>query len=190
LEAFLISFGIIFVAELGDKSQLLALALAARHRALVVLAGIAGAAATMLGLAVVLGAVVGEALPQRPVQVVAGLLFLGFGAWTLRGDDDDDDHGHGTTSASGRGAWLTTYLSFLVAEFGDKTMLATVTLATTRGALPTWVGATLGMTLASGAAIAVGSHARTRLPERTIRWVAAGLFLVLGLLLLVNALRG
>lgn len=181
-----------FVAELGDKSQLLALALAARHRALVVLAGIAGAAATMLGLAVVLGAVVGEALPQRPVQAVAGLLFVGFGIWTLReGGEDDEDDDHETADTRGdRGAWLTTYLSFLAAEFGDKTMLATVTLATTRGALPTWLGATLGMTLASGAAIVVGSRARTRLPERTVRWVAAGLFLVLGGLLLVDALRG
>ncbi len=69
-------------------------------------------------------------------------------------------------------------------------MLATVTLATTRGALPTWIGATLGMTLASGAAIAVGSRARARLPERTVQLVAAGLFLVLGVLLLVDALRG
>lgn len=178
-----------FVAELGDKSQLLALALAARHRALVVLAGIAGAAATMLGLAVVLGAVVGEALPQRPVQVVAGLLFVGFGVWTLREDDEHHDP-DAVGAGSDRGAWLTTYLSFLAAEFGDKTMLATVTLATTRGALPTWVGATLGMTLASGAAIAVGSRVRARLPERIVRLVAAGLFLLLGALLLVDALRG
>lgn len=178
-----------FVAELGDKSQLLALALAARHRALVVLAGIAGAAATMLGLAVLLGAVAGDALPQRPLQVVAGLLFVGFGVWTLREDDEEDGH-DAASAVDRRGAWLTTYLSFLAAEFGDKTMLATVTLATTRGAVPTWVGATLGMTLASGAAIAVGSRARARLPERTVRFVAAGLFLLLGALLLVEALRG
>ncbi len=153
------------------------------------LAGIAGAAATMLGLAVVLGAVAGEALPQRPMQVVAGLLFLGFGVWTLRGDDDDD-HADASAASSERGAWLTTYLSFVVAEFGDKTMLATVALATTRGALPTWIGATLGMTLASGAAIAVGSRVRARLPERTLQFVAAGLFLLLGVLLLVDALGG
>ena len=83
--------GIVFVAELGDKSQLLALALAARHRAAIVLAGIAGAAATMLGIAVVVGAIAGQTLPQRPVQVVAGLLFVGFGIWTLREDDEDED---------------------------------------------------------------------------------------------------
>ena len=181
--------GIVFLAELGDKSQLLALALAARHRALVVLAGIAAAAATMLGIAVVLGAVVGTALPDRPVQAVAGLLFVGFGIWTLR-EDDDEDHDGDDAAGSGRGAWLTTYLSFLAAEFGDKTMLATITLATTRGALPTWIGATLGMTLASAIAIAVGNRARARLPEHLVRYVAAALFVVLGTLLLVGAVRG
>lgn len=186
--ALLTAFGIVFVAELGDKSQLLALALAARHRAWVVLAGIAGAAATMLGAAVVVGAVVGTSLPQRPIQVVAGLLFLGFGVWTLL--DDDDDHAEEVGGRSGRGGLLTTYLAFLVAEFGDKTMLATVVLATTRGALPTWIGATAGMTAASALAIAVGAQARTRLPERPVRLVAAGLFVLVGVLLLVGALRG
>lgn len=180
--------GIVFVAELGDKSQLLALALAARHRAVVVLAGIAAAAATMLGLAVVLGRVAGEALPQRPVQVVAGLLFVGFGIWTLR--DADDDHTVDGAARSDRGGWLTTYLAFLVAEFGDKTMLATATLATTRGALSTWVGATLGMTLASSVAIVVGDRARASLPEHLVRYVAAGLFVVLGVVLLVGAVLG
>lgn len=178
--------GIVFVAELGDKSQLLALALAARHRAIVVLSGIAAAAATMLGIAVVVGAVAGATLPDRPVQVVAGLLFIGFGVWTLR---DDDDHDHDAVDAD-RGAWLTTYLSFLAAEFGDKTMLATVTLATTRGALPTWIGATLGMTLASSVAIVVGNRLGARLPESLVRMVAAAVFVVLGTLLLADALAG
>lgn len=178
--------GIVFVAELGDKSQLLALALAARHRAVVVLSGIAAAAATMLGIAVVVGAVAGATLPDRPVQVVAGLLFVGFGVWTLR-DDGDDDH---EAVDGDRGAWLTTYLSFLAAEFGDKTMLATVTLATTRGAVPTWIGATLGMTLASSVAIVVGNRLGARLPESLVRMVAAGVFVVLGTLLLADALAG
>lgn len=177
--------GVVFLAELGDKSQLLALALAARHRAAVVLAGIAGAAATMLGIAVVVGAIAGRTLPQRPVQAVAGVLFVAFGIWTLR-DEDDEDHDDGA-AGSGRNAWLTTYVSFLAAEFGDKTMLATITLATTRGAMATWVGATLGMTLASSVAIVVGNRAGARLPERFVRMVAAGVFVVLGTLLLAEA---
>lgn len=178
--------GIVFLAELGDKSNLLALALAARHRAAVVLAGIAAAAATMLGLAVVVGSVVGAALPDRPLRIVAGLLFLGFGVWSLRQDEDEDGE---EVAAADRGGFLTTYVAFLVAEFGDKTMLATVTLATTRGALATWLGATAGMTLASAIAIAIGAQARARLPERPIRLAAAALFIGVGLLLLFDGLR-
>jgi putative Ca2+/H+ antiporter (TMEM165/GDT1 family) len=176
--------GVVFVAELGDKSQLLALALATRYRAGVVLTGIAAAAATMLGVAVVVGAVAGRTLPRTPVQVVAGLLFVGFGIWTLREDEDDHDD---PRERGGRGGWWTTYLSFLAAEFGDKTMLATVTLATTRGALPTWIGATAGMTLASSVAIVVGNRAGARLPAGAIRLVSAGVFVGLGTLLVADA---
>lgn len=180
--------GVVFVAELGDKSQLLALALAARHRATLVLAGIAAAAATMLGVAVVVGAIAGQALPQRPVQIAAGVLFVGFGIWTLREDDDDEDVDEEAGRGGDRNALLTTYLAFLAAEFGDKTMLATITLATTRGALPTWIGATLGMTLASSVAILVGNRAGARLPERLVRLISAVVFVVLGTLLLVDAI--
>jgi len=181
-------FGVIFMAELGDKSQLLALALSTRYRAMVVIAGIAAAAATMLGVSVIVGATLGAALPERPMQIVAGLLFLAFGVWTLR--DDDDDHGDESVAERGRGGFLTAYLAFLVAEFGDKTMLATAVLATTRGAIPTWIGATLGMTAASAIVVLIGSRASARLPERPVRLVAAGLFVIIGLLLLVDAARG
>jgi Ca2+/H+ antiporter, TMEM165/GDT1 family len=182
-------FGVIFMAELGDKSQLLALALSTRYRAMVVIAGIAAAAATMLGLSVVVGATLGAALPERPMQVVAGLLFLAFGVWTLRDDDDDGDD-DAAVAERGRGGFLTAYLAFLIAEFGDKTMLATAVLATTRGAIPTWIGATLGMTAASAIVVVIGSRASARLPERPVRLVAAGLFVLIGLLLLLDAIRG
>jgi putative Ca2+/H+ antiporter (TMEM165/GDT1 family) len=86
LDALLISFGVIFVAELGDKSQLMALAFATRYRALPVLAGITGATAVVHLVSVVVGALLGAALPARPVNLLAGLAFLAFAAWTLRGD--------------------------------------------------------------------------------------------------------
>jgi Ca2+/H+ antiporter, TMEM165/GDT1 family len=184
-------FGVIFMAELGDKSQLLALALSTRYRAMVVIAGIAAAAATMLGVSVIVGATLGAALPERPMQVVAGLLFVAFGVWTLRDDDDDDDDGEDAdVAARGRGGFLAAYVAFLVAEFGDKTMLATAVLATTRGAIPTWIGATLGMTAASAIVVIIGSRASARLPERPVRLVVAALFVLVGLLLLVDAARG
>src|SRR3954468_767493 len=86
MHALLLSFGVIFVAELGDKSQLMALAFAARYRALPVLAGITVATAVVHAVSVLVGVTVGSALPTTAISVVAGVAFLGFGAWTLRGD--------------------------------------------------------------------------------------------------------
>jgi Ca2+/H+ antiporter, TMEM165/GDT1 family len=183
----LAAFGLVFAAELGDKSMLLALALAARYRAAPVLGGIALAAAIMLGAAAALGAALGAALPTQPLAIVGGLLFLGFGVWTLRGEDDDEEEDAPLRSGS---VLLGVTLAFLVAEFGDKTMLATATLATTRAPLPTWIGATLGMTLASGLAILLVKRLGRHLPERAVRLTAAALFLLFGVLLLLEGLLG
>jgi Ca2+/H+ antiporter, TMEM165/GDT1 family len=187
-------FAVVFLAELGDKSNLLALALATRHRPAVVLAGIATAAATMLGLAVLAGGALGSALPREPVQLVGGVLFVAFAVWTLRDDDPDDpdgpdgpDAGHAADAGRG-GGFATTTLAFLVAEFGDKTMLATLALATTRDPVATWVGATLGMVATSALAVAVGAGARERLPERAVRLGSAAVFLAVGVVLLVGLL--
>lgn len=186
MEPLLTSFGLVFLAELGDKSMLLALAFATRYRPLPVVAGIAVAAFGMLGLSTLAGAALGAALPEQALAIVGGLLFLGFGIWTLRGDDDDDE----STDLRGTSVLLGVTLAFLVAEFGDKTMIATVTLASTQPALPTWIGAGLGMTVASGLAIVVGSVLGARLPERATRLLAAGAFLVFGVLLLVDGITG
>lgn len=186
MEDLLSALGLVFLAELGDKSMLLAVALAARYRLWPVLGGIAVAAFVMLGLATGAGTVVGASLPDRWLALVGGLLFLGFGYWTLRGDDDDDD----VTALRSGSVLVGVTLAFLVVEFGDKTMLATVTLATTSAALPTWIGASLGMTLASGLAIAMTVALGSRLPQRTVRLLAAGAFLFFGALLLVDGIRG
>lgn len=188
MEAFLISFAVIFVAELGDKSQLLALALAARYRPLPVLVGIALGAAFMFALSVAVGAVVGAALPTRVINVVAGLAFVGFGLWTLRGEDEEEDEE--TPEVRAHSVVLTTAGAFLVAELGDKTMLATITLASTNGVLGTWGGATLAMVAADALAIALGALLGARLPERAIRVGAAVLFFVFGAVLIVDGLRG
>ena len=188
IEAFLASFGLVFLAELGDKSMLLAIAFAARYRPWPVLGGIAIAAFVMLGLSTLLGAALGAALPERAVAIGGGLLFLGFGLWTLLDDDDDDDD-EDEELRSGS-VLLGVTLAFLIAEFGDKTMLATLTLAGTQPAVPTWLGAGLGMTAASGIAIVLATAAGARLPERIMRVVAATAFLLFGVLLLVSGLRG
>ncbi len=187
MEALLASFGLVFLAELGDKSMLLAMAFAARYRPWPVIAGIAIAAFAMLGAAVLLGAALGAALPERALAIGGGLLFLGFGLWTLLDDDDEDEE---STSVGSRSVLFGVTLAFLVAEFGDKTMLATVTLASTQPALPTWLGAGAGMTAASAIAVVLAMLAGHRLPERTVRIVAAAAFLVFGLVLLVEGIRG
>ena len=188
LEAFLASFGLVFLAELGDKSMVLAIAFAARYRPWPVLGGIAIAAFAMLGLSTLLGAALGAALPERAVAIAGGLIFLGFGIWTLVDDDDDDDDDEdaGLRSTS---VLLGVTLAFLIAEFGDKTMLATLTLAGTQPPVPTWIGASLGMTAASGIAIAVATLVGRQLNERVLRLVAAGAFLLFGLLLVAAGIR-
>ena len=188
MEALLGAFGLVFLAELGDKSMLLAIAFAARYRPWPVLAGIAIAAFTMLGLSTVAGAALGAALPERAVAIGGGLLFLGFGVWTLL-DDDDDEEEDGEELRSGS-VLLGVTFAFLIAEFGDKTMLATLTLASTQAAVPTWLGAGLGMTAASGLAILVANLVGARLPEKVLRFVAAGAFLLFGVLLLLSGIRG
>jgi len=185
MDAFLISFGIIFVAELGDKSQLMAMTFATRYRALTILAAITVATAIVHLLSVVVGAAIGSALPTDAISVVAGLAFLGFAVWTVRGDELDADE-VSRAQRGGRSVFLTVGLAFFLAELGDKTMLATITLATDHGAFGTWLGSTVGMVAADALAIVVGQQLGARLPERVVKIGAAITFVVFGLLLIVD----
>jgi putative Ca2+/H+ antiporter (TMEM165/GDT1 family) len=187
--AFLLSTGVIFVAELGDKSQLMALAFATRYRFWTVLAGISAATLVVHLVSVGLGAALGVQLPTRAIAVIAGLAFLVFAAWTLRGDTlTEEDERRAARTA--RSALLAVAVTFFLAELGDKTMLATITLATREGWLGTWLGSTLGMVAADALAIAVGRLLGRRLPEHVVRYGAAVLFVVFGVVLLVDGLRG
>jgi Ca2+/H+ antiporter, TMEM165/GDT1 family len=188
VEAFFISFGIIFVAELGDKSQLMAMTFAARYKAITILLAITAATALVHLVSVLVGAAAGVALPTKAISVVAGIAFLGFAAWTLRGDElDDDDEARAEQST--RSVFWTVGLAFFLAELGDKTMLATITLATSHGLVGTWLGSTLGMVAADALAIIVGQQLGARLPERVIKIGAAVLFVAFGLWLIIDGLR-
>jgi putative Ca2+/H+ antiporter (TMEM165/GDT1 family) len=189
VDALLLSFGVIFVAELGDKSQLMALAFAARYKALPVLAGITIATAIVHAVSVVVGVSVGAALPTGVISVVAGIAFVGFGLWTLRGDTLTEEEA-AKAERSNKSAVLAASVAFFLAELGDKTMLATITLATTEGAVGTWAGSTLGMVAADALAIVVGASIGSRLPERAIKIGAAISFFVFGAVLIVEGLRG
>jgi putative Ca2+/H+ antiporter (TMEM165/GDT1 family) len=190
VSAFLLSFGVIFVAELGDKSQLMAMTFATRYRFWTVLAGITAATAVVHLVSVAIGAVVGVHLPTELITVIAGVAFLAFGAWTLRGDKLSDDEAAKASRAT-RGAWsafAAVAVAFFLAELGDKTMLATVTLATREGWFGTWVGSTVGMVAADALAIGVGALLGRALPEKVVRIGAAVLFFAFGVALVVDGL--
>lgn len=186
MTAFWLSFAVIFVAELGDKSQLMALTFATRYRAVPVLIGITVATAAVHAVSVGVGAVIGAALPTQLLTALAGLAFLGFGAWTLRGDrlDEADE---ARAARTDRHVVLAVGGAFFLAELGDKTMFATITLATREGLVATWLGSTVGMVAADALAIGVGHLVGTRLPERAVRIGAAVAFFGFGVALLVNA---
>ena len=186
--AIAVSFGAIFVAELGDKSQLMALAFATRFRPLPILIGITVATALVHAVSVGIGAVLQVSLPTTVIDLAAGALFLGFAAWTLRGDHLGDADEARVERAGDRSAVVTASAAFFLAELGDKTMLATITLATTYGAVGVWVGSTLGMVAADALAILVGRQLGTRLPERAIRIGAAALFVIFGVALILEGL--
>jgi len=189
LDAILLSIGVIFVAELGDKSQLMALVFATRYRAMPVLIGITVATAVVHLASVAIGAALGGAIPTRPVTIAAGVAFLGFALWTLRGDSLDDEE-RGRADRRARSAVIAVGVAFFLAELGDKTMLATVALATREGLIGTWIGSTVGMVLADALAIVIGRQFGKRLPERFIRYAAAVAFAVFGVILLIDGIRG
>jgi Ca2+/H+ antiporter, TMEM165/GDT1 family len=188
LEALLLSAGVIFVAELGDKSQLMAMTFALRFRFWTVLGGITVATAVVHLASVWIGRAVGNSLDTRVVNVVAGVAFLAFAAWTLRGDELGAEESRKAERLT-RSALIAVAAAFFLAELGDKTMLATVTLASTEGWLGTWIGSTVGMVAADALAIWVGTFLGRQLPERAVRYGAAGLFVMFGVLLVVEGLR-
>ncbi len=187
MQAFLISSGIIFVAELGDKSQLMAMTFAARYRARTILAAITVATAVVHLFSVLVGAAIGAALPTRAISIAAGLAFLAFAAWTLRGDELTEDEA-ARAGQNERSVFFTVGLAFFLAELGDKTMLATVTLAADNGLVGTWLGSTVGMVAADALAIIVGRQLGARIPEKAIRVGAAITFVVFGILLISEGL--
>jgi len=187
LAALALSFAVIFVAELGDKSQLMALTFATRFRPWPVLIGISVATAVVHLVSVGIGYGLGAALPTGWISLVAGLAFLIFGGWTLRGDTLTDAERGKAARATGS-AILAVGGAFFMAELGDKTMLATITLATEHGWVGTWIGSTAGMVAADALAILVGRLLGRHLPEKIIKYGAAVLFAIFGIWLIAEAI--
>jgi len=189
MEAFLISAGVVALGEMGDKTQLLALLLAARfRRPWPIVLGILGATLLNHACAGLAGVWLGDRLAGPAMRWVLGLSFLAVAAWALLPDRLESE---GEARFAGRGAFLATLISFFLVEIGDKTQIATVALAARFGTLaPVVAGTTLGMLLADAPVVWLGDNAAARLPLRWIRLAAAASFALLGLGLLAGACSG
>jgi Ca2+/H+ antiporter, TMEM165/GDT1 family len=186
VESLLAALGLVFIAELGDKTQLVALGFGARHRLAPVLTGVVIAYMATNLLSVVVGGLLGATLPTRAIGLGGGVLFLGFAAWTLwKDDEDDDDEGAATGDGS---IVLSVATAMFIAELGDKTMLATATLAAQGNPVLVWIGATVGIILAGTLGVLLGRVFGARLPERATRIGSAVLFAVFGVALIVTNL--
>ncbi|MFC8177377.1 MULTISPECIES: TMEM165/GDT1 family protein [Nocardiaceae] len=179
LSALLLSFAVIFVAELGDKSQLMAMTFALRYKWYVVIGGITIATTVTHLVSVAVGHFLGLSIPTHLISIVAGIAFVIFGLWTIKGDKLSDDEGDKASKVT-RSAFIAIASAFFLAELGDKTMLATVTLAADNNWVGVWIGSTVGMVAADALAIVVGAVLGKHLPERIIQFGAAILFFVFG----------
>lgn len=183
LQEYLGAAVLIFMAELGDKTELLALTFAVRFSVKQVLGGVFFGSLANHGVAVLIGSYLAQALPVAGLQVAAGFLFLGFALWTLRDAADDEE-----AKQQGGPRWgpmLTVALAFFVGELGDKTQLTAMTLAASSTApLLVLAGTVTGMVLTSGLGIWVGSRLGKRVPEEPMKLASAGIFTAFGLMAL------
>lgn len=207
--AFVVAFLLVALAEFGDKSQLLLLTFAARYKPLKVVLGTAIAVFLLQGVSVAVGSAVGALVPQRLVAVVAGALFVGFGVATWRSAGDGED-GEEPVRSTRFGPVLTVAAALLLAEFGDKTQLMTISIAADPAAalralgsvaegidtpeagtlgtsLGVWLGSSLGFLAADIAAIVVGAVLGAKLPARLIARLSAVVFMAFGLVTLASA---
>ncbi|HJU21245.1 MAG TPA: TMEM165/GDT1 family protein [Casimicrobiaceae bacterium] len=187
MEAFLVSTGVVALAEMGDKTQILALILAARFRKpLPIILGILAATLANHTVAAAIGAWLTSALDPSVLRVALGISFIAMAAWTLvpdRLDERDARLPH-------TGVFMATIVAFFLAEIGDKTQIATVALAARFHAFGNVIaGTTLGMMIANVPAVLIGRRLAHRVPIRLVRGVAAVVFLALGIVALARIAR-
>ena len=171
------TFLLIALAEFGDKSQLVCMTLAARHRGLPVALGAITAFAILNLLATLFGAAVAAWLPDWVVTAAVGLLFAVFGINALRYSEDEDDEA--IEEKPGHGIFATTFLLIFLAEFGDKTQIAVAGMGSTAAATAVWSGATLALATTSLLGIYAGRRLLNRLPLLWIHRISGSFFLLL-----------
>ncbi|MGE3296623.1 MAG: TMEM165/GDT1 family protein [Porticoccaceae bacterium] len=184
MQAFLVATGIVALAEIGDKTQLLAFILAARfHKPLPIIAGILIATLVNHSFAGALGAWLTALMTPQTLRWVLGISFLGMAVWTLIPDKFDESDSKVTRF----GVFGTTLIAFFLAEMGDKTQIATVALAAQyQSFLAVVAGTTLGMMIANAPAVLLGDRIAQRMPVRLVHAVAAAIFAILGVVTLAG----
>ncbi|WP_025918231.1 TMEM165/GDT1 family protein [Herminiimonas sp. CN] len=185
MEAFLISTGIVALAEVGDKTQILAFILAAKYKKPVpIVLGILVATLANHGFAGALGAWITTLIGPQTLRWVLGISFIGMAIWTLIPDKFDE----ADAKFARFGVFGTTLVAFFLAEMGDKTQVATIALAAQYHALFTVVaGTTLGMMIANVPAVFLGNRIAEKMPVRLVHRIAAAIFAILGMATLLGA---
>jgi putative Ca2+/H+ antiporter (TMEM165/GDT1 family) len=182
--ALISSFTVIVLAEIGDKSQLVCMTLAARYRPWPVLLGAIVAFAILNSIAVLFGAAAAQWLPENVVLGIVGVLFLLFGVHALRHANEQEQAVDANRGS--HGLFLSTLLLITVAEFGDKTQIAVAGLSSTSDPYAVWLGATLALALTSALGVWAGRLIMQRISVSLLHRISGGLFIVLGLVALLR----
>lgn len=176
MTAFVASLIFVVLAEMGDKTQLLAMAFACKFRWQTVMWGVFVATAANHLMAAAAGNYLASIIPMAAIKIAAAVSFIIFGLWTIRGDTLE-----GEDKKYNFGPFWTVTIAFFMAEMADKTQLATIALAVEYNTIiPVWIGTTLGMIISNGFGIIVGNVMGRHIPERAIKWGAALLFIAFG----------
>jgi Ca2+/H+ antiporter, TMEM165/GDT1 family len=185
LDALFISTGVVALAEIGDKTQLLAFILAARFKKPIpIVLGILAATIINHGLAGALGAWITSMISPEVLRWILGISFIGMAIWTLIPDKIEEEE---TQIAKHLGVFGATFITFFLAEMGDKTQLATIALAAHYAApLAVVTGTTLGMLIADVPAVFVGNKFASKIPMKLVHSIAASIFAVMGILTLLK----
>ena len=178
-----------FIAEMGDKTQLMLMALTSKYKLKDIILGTAAAILVLNGLAVLAGGLVSEFIPEWLIKIIAAFAFLYFAASTLAGDDDDEEEGG---KSKIQFAPLAVFCTFFVAELGDKTQLTAITFGANEGmgaAFIVWIGCSLGLFLADILGMLVGYLLKSKTPEGLLNTLAFVIFAIFGIYTSYQALN-
>lgn len=188
LMIFLKALFMVGIAEMGDKTQLVVIAFTKKHKVLQIVIGVIVAIFLNNLIAVTIGSLISQIIPEAYIDIIAGVLFLYFAAASLKKDDDEEEH----KSFGGLGPVLAIGLTFFLAEFGDKTQIATANLAAASKVSYAWVsvmlGACAGMIIANAIGLLIGLKLGKNIPDYIFKWCAVAIFAVFGIITLYNPL--